>query len=140
MPESVTYVLGIICNPQARKGTVYQPVIEGPPTRGSSKPGVCGSFAGLCAAHFVRGLNQVRQFGLRVVRGDPPAPMTKQVLAIFKAHVGRAQSPTKRVLHVMGPNLSEARRRWYLVSLHALIRRPFPWRFPRGVIHLAHRP
>ena len=30
------------------------------------KPGGCGSFAGLCAAHTLRRLNQVRQFRLRV--------------------------------------------------------------------------
>ena len=49
-----------------------------------AKPCGCGSFAGLGRANLIRRRNEIRQLGLRVVRGDAAALVAEQVLTILE--------------------------------------------------------
>ena len=65
--------------------------------RFAPKPGGCGTFAGLCVAHFLRGLDQARELCLGVVRRDATTAMPEQVLTILERHTRRAQPAAEGV-------------------------------------------
>lgn len=64
--------------------------------------------AGVCRANLVRGRDEIRPLGLRVVRGDAAALVAEQVLTIFERHASGAQASTERVLEVVDSHAAKA--------------------------------
>jgi hypothetical protein len=83
----------------------------------------CGSFAGgalqrapqhnqlrcpsILIAHQVCRLQQLAEFGCRVVRGDAPGAVTQEVLTVLEADTGGPQATTEGVLEIVDPNVRQ---------------------------------
>src|SRR5262244_1760392 len=67
----------------------------------------CGTFAGIVCAYPVRGVNQVLQLRVRVMRRDASRSMSQQVLPILKRHPGCTQPAPEGVLQIMHPHLRQ---------------------------------
>src|ERR1700722_14316529 len=93
-------------------------------------------FWGLCVADFVRGLDQVGQFGLGVVGRDAATSVPEQVLTILEGHACGAQPAAEGVFEIVDANVSEAYGCRLAVLILPLIRRAFPGRSPGRVVDL----
>jgi len=54
--------------------------------------------------HLLRRRDEALQFSRRVVRGDPPVLVAKQVLPVLKRHARRPESTSQSVLQIVNPH------------------------------------
>ena len=84
-------------------------------------------------------IDQLAQFGRRVVAGDAAVLVTQQDLPVFLRHACGAKPATERVLQVMHADRRKTRRCRSLEALLVHRGRPFPCLAPRRVVHAVHR-
>lgn len=84
-------------------------------------------------------IDQLAQFGRRVVAGDAAVLVTQQDLPVFLRHAGGTKPATERVLQVMHAGRRKTRRCRSLEALLVHRGRPIPCLAPRRVVHAVHR-